>query len=60
MYDNVIYVEVFLELNIESDIDFVLKININFFIKNGYLVLILVFMYFFFVVFIMFFGIDWV
>lgn len=60
MYDNVIYVEVFLELNIESDIDFVLKININFFIKNGYFVLILVFMYFFFVVFIMFFGIDWV
>lgn len=60
MYDNVIYVEVFLELNIESDIDFVLKININFFIKNGYFVLILVFMYFFFVVFIMFLGIDWV
>lgn len=60
MYDNVIYVEVFLELNIESDIDFVLKININVFIKNGYFVLILVFMYFFFVVFIMFFGIDWV
>lgn len=60
MYGNVVYVEVFLELNIESDIDFVLKININFFIKNGYFVLILVFMYFFFVVFIMFFGIDWV
>lgn len=60
MYDNVVYVEVFLELNIESDIDFVLKININVFIKNGYFVLILVFMYFFFVVFIMFFGIDWV
>lgn len=33
MYDNVVYVEVFLELNIESDIDFVLKINIIFFIK---------------------------